>query len=481
MNNKYHASNSELVIGIVSPVGVNLEDVENRLKSIFTQYNYKFNYIEVSKLAAPYSGINQINTTETDRLDNAMTAGNALRKKYDRGDFYALLAVDEIRKKRESNNPKIQTLERYVHVIKSLKHPDEIATLRGIYGDGFFLLGVSSSIESRKYYLKNVKGVEEKNIDRLIHRDDNEADQYGQRTRDVFELADAFATTDDTGRLSEQLSRILDLLFGSPTISPTADEYAMFMAYAASLRSSDLSRQVGAVIANSSADIVATGANDVPRFGGGLYWPTEDDDRDFVRKVDSNEFEKRKIILKIMKKTQGDTTETDEELITKGNILLKDTGLLNITEYGRAVHAEMEAILSAARNGVSIRGGTLYSTTYPCHNCAKHIVAAGIIKVKYVEPYPKSYAVKLHNDSINATGENTKNKVNFEAFVGIGPRKFVDLFSASLSSGRKLIRKSNGKLIDWSRGTAELRIPMNAISYLEAEKKSAKEFELLIS
>lgn len=108
----------------------------------------------------------------------------------------------------------------------------------------------------------------------------------------------------------------------------------------------------------------------------------------------------------------------------------------NITEYGRAVHAEMEAILSAARNGIAIRNSTLYSTTYPCHNCAKHIVASGISKVKYIEPYPKSYATKLHGDSIEANGDGNVKKVQFEPFVGIGPRKFVDLFSVGLSRGR---------------------------------------------
>lgn len=477
--NKNYALNSELVIGIVSPVGVNLEDVENRLKSLFSQFKYKFNYIEVSKLASSHLDVPQTYTTETMRLDNAMNAGNKLREKYKCDAYYALLAIDAIRAKRVSIKGVATPLERYVHVIKSLKHPEEVATLRRVYGDGFFLIGISSSIKSRKYYLENIKGVDKKDVDRLIARDDNEVHDHGQKTRDVFELADAFATTDDTARLSEQLSRILDLLFSSPTISPTADEYAMFMAYAASLRSSDLSRQVGAVIANSSSDIVATGANDVPRFGGGLYWPNKDDQRDYVLGMDSNDIEKREMILRIMKKIDHNSTQDDESLITEGKNLLKDTGILNITEYGRAVHAEMEAILSAARNGVSIRGGTLYSTTYPCHNCAKHIVAAGIVKVKYVEPYPKSYATKLHNDSINSTGDVGKNKVNFEAFVGIGPRKFVDLFSVSLSSGRKLIRKSNGKLIEWSRTNAELRLPISPFSYLESENSSSHELNQL--
>ncbi len=243
----------------------------------------------------------------------------------------------------------------------------------------------------------------------------------------------------------------------------------MFLAYAASLRSADLSRQVGAVIANAHNDIIATGANDVPQFGGGLYWPGDNDQRDYALGHDSNEMEKREITLRIMKKLEPNSAKTDEVLIAEGSKFLKDTGILNITEYGRAVHAEMEAILSAARNGISVRGATLYSTTYPCHNCAKHIVAAGISKVRYVEPYPKSYATKLHSDSIEANGDKATDKVNFEPFVGIGPRRFVDLFSTSLSSGRNLERKQDGRLVEWSRSTAELRVPMTPLSYLEAE------------
>lgn len=464
-----HSKNCELIIGIVAPVGVNLDDIQSRLSSLFNQFQYTFNFIHLSELAQSYLADPNTVTTEMDRLNNGMNNGKALREKHRRGDFFALLAINAINEIRPSANGTSEPLKRYAHVIRSLKHPDEVETLRSVYGDGFFLLGVSSSVKNKKLYLENTKGVPKDQIDKLIARDDKEAGDYGQRTRDVFELADAFVTTDGATSLEAQLSRILDLLFSSPTISPTSDEYAMFMAYAASLRSADLSRQVGAVIANEHSDILATGANDVPRFGGGLYWPTDDDDRDYVRKEDSNEMERRNIILNIMKKLDRTGSEDNESLITEGEKLLKGTGVLNITEYGRAVHAEMEAILSAARNGIAIRNSTLYSTTYPCHNCAKHIVASGISKVKYIEPYPKSYATKLHGDSIEANGDGNVKKVQFEPFVGIGPRKFVDLFSVGLSRGRNLTRKKGGRLVEWARRTAELRVPMTPLSYLEAE------------
>lgn len=97
-------------------------------------------------------------------------------------------------------------------------------------------------------------------------------------------------------------------------------------------------------------------------------------------------------------------------------------------------------------------------------------MAAGVNRVLYIEPYPKSFATILHEDSINSDGTpDQADKVLFEPFVGIGPRRFVDLFSMNLSSGRKLIRKENGVIKEWSRNTAELRVPMTPLSYLEAE------------
>src|SRR3954464_15400320 len=102
------------------------------------------------------------------------------------------------------------------------------------------------------------------------------------------------------------------------------------------------------------------------------------------------------------------------------------------------VHAEMEAIASCARVGVSPRNGVMYTTTFPCHNCAKHIVAAGIRAVQYVEPYPKSRALELHNDSI-AVENPQPGKVLFNPFVGISARRYVDLFSMQLSSGHALV------------------------------------------
>ncbi|WP_171962349.1 anti-phage dCTP deaminase [Bordetella trematum] len=469
-NNKLssYAEDCELVIGLVAPVGINLEDVDNRLRSYFDQIGYKINSIRVSEIAASFfSDYGPLQ--EHERLDRGMNNGNKMRKKTERPDIFSLLAIDKIKTQRATDIESEKVLKRTVHVIRSLKTPDEVNTFRQVYGHGFFLLGISSSIESRKRYLTQDKGVPEGEIDRLIARDDKEKDDFGQNTRGVFQMADAFVDMDGED-LSDQLYRILDLIFSKPVSTPTPSEYAMFMAYAASLRSGDLSRQVGAVISNDSFDIISTGANDVPKFGGGLYWPGAEDQRDHVIGYDANENQKKEIIIKIMKKIDI-AEESEDELLKKGKLLLKDTGILDITEYGRVVHAEMEALLCSARNGISTRGSILYTTTYPCHNCAKHIVAAGLKKVVYIEPYPKSYAATLHGDSIDSDGKGDLTKVVFKPFVGIGPRRFVDLFSISLGNGRKIKRKEQGRVSSWERRRgANVRVPMTPLSYIEAEE-----------
>lgn len=139
------------------------------------------------------------------------------------------------------------------------------------------------------------------------------------------------------------------------------------------------------------------------------------------------------------------------------------------------VHAEMDAILNCARSNNSTQGATLYVTTFPCHNCAKHIVAAGIKEVMFVEPYPKSKALEFHEDSITLE-KGDSNKLRFKPFVGIGPRNFINLFSLSLGVGEELSRKnSQGKSCenDWKPKTAKLRIKGIPSSYKYYEKEAA--------
>ena len=57
-----------------------------------------------------------------------------------------------------------------------------------------------------------------------------------------------------------------------------------------------------------------------------------------------------------------------------------------------AIHAEQNAILQAAKLGISIDGATLYCTHYPCSICAKMIVNAGISRMVYIYDYPDDFS-----------------------------------------------------------------------------------------
>jgi dCMP deaminase len=64
-------------------------------------------------------------------------------------------------------------------------------------------------------------------------------------------------------------------------------------------------------------------------------------------------------------------------------------------ELCRALHAEQNAFLQAAKYGVAIEGATLYVTTHPCSICAKMAINAGITKIVYIGEYPDELSEKL--------------------------------------------------------------------------------------
>src|SRR5271157_3381801 len=97
------------------------------------------------------------------------------------------------------------------------------------------------------------------------------------------------------------VQRFIRLLFGSNEVTPTHDEYGMYIAKSASLRSSDLSRQVGSAIFRTSGEVVTLGCNEVPKAGGGTYWTGDAlDARDFVAGHDPNEAQKLEILVDLL-------------------------------------------------------------------------------------------------------------------------------------------------------------------------------------
>jgi len=464
---------TELIIGIVNAVGTEYKRVLDPLTDRLKGFGYAVKEIRVSSfLSAPSSS-----SSEYDRIRHYMNQGDDLRKTTKNN---AILAAGTAHMIRESRN---FGQKKTAYIVNSLKHPDEVEFLRKVYGDGFYLFGIHADEKRRHAYLVDDKSLAQAQADELIRIDEDEKVDHGQRTRDTFHLSDFYVSlgkNDD--QVKNTIQRFLELLFSNPFRSPTFDEFAMFMAFNSSIRSSDLSRQVGAIIARGQ-QIIATGANDTPRFGGGQYWAEVDpatgvvndaeDGKDYTREEDSNKAAQNEIIKEIVN-ALIDNSLSSEEKKHELEAVLGQSKISDLTEFGRVVHAEMEAILSCARIGVSTVNASLYCTTFPCHNCAKHIIDAGIERVVYVEPYPKSRALDLHSEAISLKtsfdNQPETNRVTFEPFTGVGARRFLDLFSMSLGGGSKLKRKDKqGHTVEWSKENAVARTPLLPKSYLEVE------------
>ncbi|MBI3222504.1 MAG: deoxycytidylate deaminase, partial [Nitrosomonadales bacterium] len=134
----------------------------------------------------------------------------------------------------------------------------------------------------------------------------------------------------------------------------------------------------------TDSDLLAVGCNEVPKAGGDLYWAGDKgDSRDFQKGIDAMAEERIQVLGELLERFAKYGLITNSESDGKLNKLVKDlvsgnkknilkgTRVMNLLEFGRSVHAEMAALMSAARLGISVRGATLYCTTFPCHMCAR--------------------------------------------------------------------------------------------------------------
>jgi len=513
---------SELIIGLVCAAGTDLNSIIQTMKDRLGFFNYEAEVIDVAedilkkfrtKLDDKGSHYIDINGQQYDKYTSLkyddpsrpkgkyeeihamMDVGNALRKKEKA--FVARAIADSIQSKRDIDDEEnVRPIPKKAFIIKSLKNMTEVSMLRNIYQNGFYLFGVYSDKEARKDYLMS-KNMDKASALDLIERDEKEKPGYGQQTRDIFQLSDFFINSDDVVGIEANIVRILNLIFADSFGSPTFGEYAMFLAYCTSLRSVDLSRQIGAVICRER-DVLAMGANECPQYGGGQYWLEYDKEtgkyweepggRDHALGHDSNRVEFLKIADQIydsLNDILGDAFQDvfgeDKDPKTVVQELLKNTGLGDIIEFGRVVHAEMEAISVCARNGISTQGTKLYCTTFPCHVCAKHLISAGITKVVYIEPYPKSKAFDLFKDSISGNEKDEESKLVFVPFFGVGPRKYIEMFGMDYGWLSEKVRKdkASGKKKEWKERNAVVRDQMAPNSYLERESIYVEKYKEL--
>jgi cytidine deaminase len=240
----------ELFFGLIGAVGTDLRNVQSVLFRELQTVSYLPHEIRLSSLLKECEKYQHLesedNKPEHIRIRSYMDCGDDFRKVSGRGDAVALLAMGKVRDLRnEMLDDPSKPVPGQAYVFNSLKHPDEVDTLRRVYGSAFFSISVYESRETRRTSLceKIAKSSNkydakqfENEADELIDRDQKDAsDDLGQNVRDTFPKADLFLNANDLGEMEKQIRRFVRVLFGFPFASPTIDEFCMFHAKAAGL------------------------------------------------------------------------------------------------------------------------------------------------------------------------------------------------------------------------------------------------------
>lgn len=497
MNASAVVDNPELVIGLVGPIGVDMDAVVAHLQSALADVQYESSVIHITAVMSDLlPGLKVKDSTYGERYHSLIENADRVRREAKNHAALACIAISEIRRLREEFgrkdiDPKAARNEPLLNrafILRQFKREEEIALLREVYGRKFIQVSVFSDAEERrKQLIKKIKQYRtslvvdadaEKTAIDLIERDNNEVgEDYGQRVSDVFHLGDVFVPGGSGEATKEVIDRFVKAFFGHNGMSPTKREYGMYAAAGASLRSLDLSRQIGAAIFSQQGEVITLGCNEVPKAFGGTYWCDDPDvvpHRDFEEGEDGNHARKLRLLFDLVErlgkldflsdklKETGSTYAQVEKLLSEN--LIAESKVMDIIEFGRIIHAEMSAITDAARKGKSLQDSILFTTTFPCHMCAKHIVSSGVQKVVFLEPYPKSHAKDLHEDSITFSADEAETKVLFEPFIGISPRRYRDIFE------KKKRKDATGKAQLWAAGKPVPRIEDRSSAYIVNEE-----------
>lgn len=475
-----------LYIGLVCAAGTDLAEIKQQLVGELSVVGYTIVEVKVSRAIAEFLAL-EVKLDEYERTIQLMNGGDKIRENSDKGSGVGSLVVTALRTLRNDDDSD----RSIAYIIDSLKNPKEVEILDQLYGRNFYAISVYSPRAERRDFLANKiarskkRPVESEHYDLaddIINRDQKGKKSTGQGVRDTFPKGDFFI---DAGDEVLAIKRFVRLIFQDPFITPTLDEYMMFVAKATALRSCDLSRQVGAVIRDVHGAILATGCNEVPYPDGGFYFEGRDgkigDNRDKEEKHDPNFNEVKRSISEfldilggagLLREGQDAKNLPDELLHGMHKDLMAETRLRNIIEFSRVVHAEMQAITEAAKNGRSLHGSTLYCTTYPCHLCARHIISSGISQVVYIEPYPKSLTDSLYHREIasgsrESEGSALDPRVQFRSFRGVSPTLYQRVFS---------YRKRKDEYGAIARWVPEDAVPVGAVA-----KAVRPDFELFIA
>jgi hypothetical protein len=200
---EHDIAETELVFGLVGALGTNIDRIINLLHLCLEKMAYTGVEISLSSLLREIEWEQPL--VKSPKLDSYilshMNAGNLLRKEWDRADALALLGVAKLVTERQELERDGAPSQRRAWIIRQLKTPQEVETLRDVYGSRFFLIAAYSPSDERSAWLdekitdtrhSSVQSKWDATTEQLLQRDQSEGGEYGQNVRDTFHRADLF-------------------------------------------------------------------------------------------------------------------------------------------------------------------------------------------------------------------------------------------------------------------------------------------------
>lgn len=314
-------------------------------------------------------------------------------------------------------------------VIDGIRNLGEVSYLRNVYGFRCTLTAILATSEARWARIGSSytdKGLGLTDFFEDDQRDQNEETDYGQQVELCVDKADILInnTVVSTAEFQKKLVELTDLATGRKTRSAKQSEILMNIAFSSAHSSKCIKRHVGAVVADPNGQVVSAGYNENPLGTNPCIEEPEYHQqcfRDIIRNEHFESLSKKgarcpacgeKIVFQAGPPWRCKACADKGAKTNLERFFFPDRAM----NWCTAVHAEVWAILAA---GERARRGVLYTTTFPCAQCAEKIVQAGIIKVVFTEPYPDAYGAKR----LELGG------IELEQFEGVRSSSFERIFS----------------------------------------------------
>lgn len=313
-------------------------------------------------------------------------------------------------------------------VVDAIRNPYEAFYLKKRHSD-FYLMSVNTNNENRLSHLRKshkfsdiqIKELDDKEYPSKLEGYKKYTSQNIQKCIEISDIHVNNPQSDQYGHseLRAQLAWYVSLMMHPGLVMPTSMESCMQLAYSVKQNSGCISRQVGAVVTDSSYAVKTVGWNNTAQGQVPCLLRSADDllngiDAAAYSIYERNDEKFREALSIKFKPFVGDIKLNGRNLSFCFKDLQNDVEKEKNQVHTRSLHAEENAFLQIAKfGGQPLKGGILFTTASPCELCAKKAYQLGISKIFYIDPYPG-----IATSHILSTGQNSPELILFRGTVG---------------------------------------------------------------